>query len=82
MKQVYCKKNFIGGNSTGSLVFTKGEKYECEDFTISRSSDKKIFIYDLRNRNSHYFGFNDFRRYFYTEQEVRKMKIKKLNERG
>lgn len=79
MRYVYCKKNFIGGNSTGSLVFIKGLKYECEDIFNKNGIGKIILIYDLRNYNSHYFWDNDFNRYFYTEQDLRKIKLKKLN---
>lgn len=79
MKTVLCKKNFIGGNSTGSLYFRTGLEYDCEDFVIDSDRNKRILIYDLSNRNSHYFPSYVFCNYFYTEQEMRKLKLKKLN---
>lgn len=77
MKKVFCKKDFIGGNSTGELYFKKGLNYDCENFN---DKTKSILIYDLHNRNSHYFMYYYFNTYFYTEQELRKSKLKKINE--
>lgn len=80
MKQVRCKKNFFGGNSTGELHFMEGQEYKCEVFN-DKKDKSSILIYDMKNYNSHYFTYNVFINYFYTEQEIRKIKLEKLNER-
>lgn len=72
MKKVLCKKNFIGGNETGTLYFKKNNYYDCDD--------RKLLIFDYNNRNSHLFPISVFMRYFYTEQEIRKQKLEKINE--
>jgi hypothetical protein len=75
MKKVLCKKNFIGGNGTGSLEFIKNNYYNSEKIIKT----KHILIYDYKNHNTHYFTYNVFANYFYTDQEIRKLKLKKIN---
>lgn len=81
MEHVRCKKKFIGGNSTGELHFMKDQEYKCEVFN-DKKDKSSILIYDMKNYNSHYFTYNVFINYFYTEQEIRKIKLEKLNERS
>jgi hypothetical protein len=72
MKVVYCKKNFI---SDGYVYYTKGQYYSYVKFR----NDYNIF--SLCGINLGFYlddGRYDFREYFYTITELRKVRIEKL----
>lgn len=82
--QLYCKlsyKNFILKNSTYEILSI---------FNISSSSSEKDLYYNMRSEiyidpygqteDSIVFDQNDIESLFYTQQEIRKIKLEKLNE--
>lgn len=78
--KVLCKKDYKS-SVTSIFHFTKGKYYEViRDYTYGDS-------YWIQNDDVAFqrFGLNgklspSFYEHFYTEQEVRKLKIKKLND--
>jgi hypothetical protein len=80
--KVLCKKTML-------MIFSKDkyynvriiEKYDANDiYCYEIENDYKLttFLYEQNNR-TYYPGNLMFSEYFYTEQELRKVKLNKLN---
>jgi hypothetical protein len=78
--KIYCHKDYI---HEGEQWLTNGEKYIIIDiynkyymYIIDNQGDRNCISLDKKEDADRYF--ND---YFYTMKELRKQKLKKLNER-
>ena len=89
---VLCKKNchsFINGKKTNIILFNKDKLYEDIKssywdyksnvimYEIYSNSNTIITFYDFTDNAFHDIKFTDF---FYNKQEIRKLKIKKIND--
>jgi hypothetical protein len=73
-----CKKNPIGI----CFNYEKEKSYRCmHTFSITMSPAIKVFNLTPGGLDD-YFYVEDFYKYFYTVQELRKLKLNKLNERS
>lgn len=84
--KVFCKQSYII-HSDGTELYTKGLWYDVRHIEMFQ---QKIVAYAIANNipnifDEYYFvvdGYNDkFEDYFYTMKEIRKMKLKKINNR-
>lgn len=88
---VLCKKNchsFIDGKKTNRSLFNKYKLYEIKRssywdyksnvivYDIYTNSNSIVSFYDFTDNSFHDIKFNEF---FYTKQEIRKLKIEKIN---
>jgi hypothetical protein len=82
-KYIICKKEILYSNK---IIFKIGEKYEIKYTDIDLSpSGLNYFIYNKENIKLYFSSIKDsgiyVYDYFYTEKELRNLKIKKLNEK-
>ena len=71
----HCKRSVRFFDNVNNVAFTiiKNNVYECKDYLdFIQAKDDNGYIY--------LFSSLKFFEYFYTENEIRKMKLKKLNE--
>ena len=71
--QAICKKNM----SKGRFRIESNKKYSYR--TASGIDNEKLFIIFDNNDYKHAFDINYFNEFFWTEKELRKEKIKRLN---
>lgn len=76
MFKLKCKKNYI---YDGNITFIKNKMYDAYIsniylFIINEDGMEDWFFYVVKNFNKKFY----YRNYFYTEQELRKIKIEKL----
>lgn len=72
--KVYCHTDFI--SITGNRSTTAGKYYKIRNIILTHGD---FNILD-DNRQVHYFSFNTYNKWLYTEKELRKLKLDKLNE--
>jgi hypothetical protein len=70
-----CKRTFISSGSYSPLILEVGNFYECEYF--NRAKFPYMIVTDELNHKRR-IQIDDFYERFYTEQEVRKIKLEKL----
>ena len=83
-EKLSCKKDYINNK----ISIRKDEEYEISDIAINDSSlidgDENVIYYyyilDDNNSKIEIRNDEDMNRYFYTNQEVRNMKLKKIYE--
>jgi hypothetical protein len=73
---VICKETFTFGNVT----FYGDVKYFCDQGLYKKTSLGIFHVHDNGTTESCFFYREDFEKYFYTKKELRKAKLKKLNE--
>lgn len=72
-----CKKNFI----STEVSFYKDVEYCC-DIGVYKNTVLGIFhVRDNDSNESTFFYEEDFYKHFYSKQELRKVKIEKINDR-
>jgi len=71
MKKILCKCDYD--------LFKKGKYYE---YSKLSNSYLTIVIYDKINHHTCYTDTCSVEKYFYTDKQIRKIKLKKINEKG
>jgi len=82
-EKLSCKKDYINNK----ISIRKDEEYEISDIAINDSSlidgDENVIYYyyilDDNNSKIEIRNDEDIETYFYTKKDIRKMKLKKLN---
>lgn len=90
---VICKKDCKNENRIKKIIpkwigFFKDKEYKIEDISYW-NEEKNVIMYQIDNwsfvstNETHNLHLPDFEEYFYTKQEIRRMKLNKLqNERN
>lgn len=78
-----CKRNYNKPAISEPLEFNikRNILYDCVPFTIEFTNVTSLNFMNVYGElgNMHRFQMDDFYSLFYTEQEVRKIKLKRLN---
>lgn len=75
-----CKTDYTYFTSPYAKYYKKGKSYEVILHGININTNEIIFI-RIKNEKNTYLDFydNDLDKYFYNQQELRKLKLLKLN---
>lgn len=84
MIKYLCKRTYAKADVSHSLIFCvrDGSYYECHSFTFDRNTPfTPIYYVNVYGElgNMRRFQLDDFYSLFYTKQEERKFKLKKIN---
>lgn len=78
---IICKKNLECRMPSG-VTFTKGKRYNIDEVRIFNAADDfyvvicGVIFYIFGSESNYYYNF---KKYFYTTKESRKIKLKKIN---
>jgi hypothetical protein len=67
-------------NSSDQIVFTKGQSYMIYEIHMSNWGDTQYYIKDNLGYTGPAFYPNMIKKFFITQQEIRKQKLDKINQ--
>jgi hypothetical protein len=68
--KIICKTELFNGYNL--VIFSKNKEYKCH------TTDREYRIYDQKDV-AHLFSESEFKQWFFTKQEQRKLKLEKIN---
>jgi hypothetical protein len=75
------KSMWIPSQIVNPIIFEKGEKYFFKYYKSESSIVKSVYVFKVENMTYDFrLDEDEVKKYFYTDKEVRKLKLQKLNE--
>jgi len=72
-----CKQTFIIPDPGGCYI-KKNKSYKCRLEILNNGTLEAIFFVDEKGRGWNFWRDGDYEKYFYDNQELRKLKLQKI----